>query len=123
MKGLTFISGFCDDKDGTETNSYRFDCSAWDFCKIIFELEKFQKKRMSVDLGGNEGEPNRTVEIFSFSELDGLCKEEQSIAFCCYSGLYQNESIDIVVDFSLHEVNISSRNRNVIGIIEETLEM
>ena len=105
---------------GRTRNCYRISESPLNFCEKAMNIPGFVCTEIRLTLDGEEMMPSKRVGVFSFNEIIKYDQEEE-ISSCFFVGHYQDNLLDIVVDFALNSVFIASDSLNVIEIIENEL--
>ena len=93
-------------------------CSMYDCTKALFHLKSFSVGNISLTMVGGTMEPNITVHISDFREMEEYCRRAH-VLYCIFSGKTNRKDVIIHVRFDLNRIIIVSDEASAESIIKE----
>lgn len=103
-------------------NNYDFNEKPLKYCEAVFNLKNYHLSNVRAIIPTEEMMPDEDKIITKFSDVSEILKKGRELSMCLFSGKYENEDVDICVDFDSHLLNICSKKAEVIDVLKNAIE-
>ena len=120
---MSFLKLFKTDKLSGNRKREVYKCSleAMECSRIIFLMTDFQKREVRVTIAGEEMKADERKIILSFRELQDI-SDNSVVSSCVFQGRFNNEDIDVVVDYDLKRINVVAKHDETIALLIKQME-
>lgn len=103
-------------------NNYDFDEEPLKYCEAIFNLKNYRLSNVRAIIPTEEMMPDKDKIITKSSDASEFLKNGRELSMCLFSGKYENEDVDICVDFDSNLLNIAAKNEKLINLLKNEIE-